>query len=419
MNHSTSRTIQVAIFDDETDRANEWKVRIDKLGENLLEVRVPDKASIQAELDQLYDRRDAIDEGQEGSKVRVALDDVDILIVDFDLRHLGEHRGFATGEEIAYAARLFSSVKLIVVVNHPDIGLNNFDLTLQRDRNLRADVYIGHEQVANPALWRSSAGHDGFAPWAWPALLDDVSSFESCLRQVQENLDTKLLPYFGFDSQETMPSREMMAFLGVSGTGVTFRQIIQIGEPPPFVRPKDLSHLIQDDTRLSTLITAILRKWIRRWVLPPQTILADAPHLAMSMPWGLNDYTSPKTWHACSTRAYESVAVTTALFRPEVAQCVFMRTEWTGRPAFFAQSARSALEANDEPLRSFDFSKVPRLRFVEDLSRFIPMDQVVEYDLTLDGQPQVRAVSNVEIIMVAEHSFDPKSVTYIPQSMLL
>jgi hypothetical protein len=77
------------------------------------------------------------------------------------------------------------------------------------------------------------------------------------------------------------------------------------------------------------------------------------------------------------------------------------------------------LEANDEPLRSFEFSKVPRLQFAEDLSRFIPTEQALEYDLTLDGQPQVRAVSKVESVTVTEHGFDPKSVTYIPQSMLL
>jgi hypothetical protein len=399
---------RVVIYDDDTERAVDWKGQLDAMHASEISVRVPTRNDVQAELDTLFNRRTAVDNDEAMSSIPCPLDEVDVLVVDYDLRHLGEHRGFATGEEIAYAARLFSKTKTIVVVNHPDIGLNNFDLTLQRDRTLKADVYVGEKQLANPALWRRDSEYEGFVPWAWPALLDDVRSFETCFDQVRYNLSSSIYSFFGFDGFDIAPSPEIMSFLAVAGADATLRHVIERGNPAPFVRPKDIEKLLRDDDRLSIVVTAVLRKWIRRWVLPPQTMLADAPHLALALPWALKEYSKEECWKALSSRASTAPEAVIAALRPEVSATAYGRLEWTGVPTFTVQSARKALESVGEPSATFDFSSVPRLLFAEDVSRFVPTADAIEYDITLDGEPQVRAVVG---------NMGP--VVYVPQSMLV
>jgi hypothetical protein len=419
MNKPENTVCHVVIYDDETPRAEEWKEKLMTMGVPGLDIRVPSHEEIQSELDELYERRKAVDDkvGIEG--IKCALDAADILVVDYDLRHLEGHRDFATGEEIAYSARLFSKVKIIVVVNHPDMGLNNFDLTLQRDRNLKADVYIGHEQIANPVLWRRNLGHDGYHPWSWPALLEDVWQFDKCLVQVRDNLDNELLRYFGLDQEETCPSPEMLAFLGIRDPETTFRQIIKNGKPPPFVRPKDEVHLLADEDRLCRVLTSVLRKWFRKWILPSQTVLADAPHLASVLPWGLSDYTNQAHWDAIPKLGTDGKHELATLFRPEALQHQFGRIEWIGRPTFFVQVIRNALETNDGLLTSFEYAKIPKILFAEDLSRFILSNTAIEYDLSLDGHSQVRAVCDPDAVPIVDRKFDPKAVIYVPQSLMV
>ncbi|MCG7985705.1 MAG: hypothetical protein JAY90_23580 [Candidatus Thiodiazotropha lotti] len=410
---------KVVIYDDETDRATEWKKMLEEMGALNINIRVPNHNEIQTELDELYHRRRSADLEEDIFETESALDDTDILIVDYDLRHLEGHRDFATGEEIAYSARLFSKVKLIIVVNHPDIGLNNFDLTFQRDANLKGDFYIGEHQIDNPTLWTQSDDFDGYHPWGWPILTEEIDLFDSCLQSIKEHLDEPFLTYFGFDRENCLPSSEMMSYLGISNTATTFKQIIEHGKPTPYARPKDKVALQNDDERLCRVLTAVLRKWLRSWVLTPQSVLADAPHIALSMPWSLNDYTNPDCWY---TLPFKSTSMATEVlnsFHDVVVQNRFERNEWIGRPVFFKEAARISLEEQSGLLDSFEFSKLPDLQFAEDLSRFVLTEDSIEYDITIAGEAQVRAVSDAATIQINNQSFHPNEVIYVPQSLMV
>ncbi|MDP2762672.1 MAG: hypothetical protein Q8O64_20110 [Sideroxyarcus sp.] len=421
MDKPTTKEYKVVIFDDETERACEWKQALLAMGMGDLVAHVPEQKEIQEALTQLHARRTAADSSTSPYEIECSLDSVDVLVVDYDLRLLEEHRGFATGEEIAYAARLFSKVKIIVVVNHPDIGLNDFDLTLQRDRNLKGDVYVGHEQIANPGLWRCNPGHNGFVPWCWPVLLEDAEHFDQCVAEVSAHWTDNILSYFGLDIDETRPSPEMLAFLGMPRGGMTFEQIFS--DPldkrtRPFVRPKDLPPLLNDQDRQSRVLTALLKKWLRRWVMPAQTVLADAPHIAVAFPWGLEDYQSEAQWKEIHSKGRCNAMNLNGIFKAEIIAHSFKLPEWVGRPAFYSQKVSIALEGAGLPLNSFEFGKLPKLLFAEDLSRFIPTDEAFEYDLTLDGQAQVRAVRKPDCTTILDTPFDPKSVVYVPQSLM-
>lgn len=421
MDKKAAKVCRVVIYDDETDRAHDWEQNLLAIKLDNFTVHVPNLDEIKVDLTHLNNRRAAADRKEAPFDIACSLDDVDVLVVDYDLRLLEDQQGFATGEEIAYASRLFSKVKIIVVVNHPDIGLNDFDLTLQRDRNLKADVYVGQEQIANPGLWRCDPGHNGFVPWSWPVLLEDVANFDQCVKQVRTHLNENILSYFRLDTDETKPSPEMLAFLGMPKVGMTFEQIFS--DPldkrtRPFVRPKDLPPLLNDQDRQSRVLTALLKKWLRRWVLPAQTVIADAPHLAVTLPWGLKEYQIQAPWMGVPVRGMSDIEKLNDIFRHEVIANSFKFTEWLGRPAFFVQKVRNALEVEGEPLKSFEFGKIPRLLFAEDMSRFLPSNEAIEYDLQLDGQAQVRAVRDPGCTSELNTQFDPKSVVYVPQSLM-
>ncbi len=414
-----TKTFNIAIFDDETARALAWREKLQAIKGISLSIQVPSHLEIYSELDQLYLRRGELAKGKTFESVPCKLDELDILIVDYDLRDLEDHRGFATGEEIAYAARLFSKVKIIVVVNHPDIGLNNFDLTLERDRNLKADLYIGEAQISNPGLWLSEPCHDSFLPWSWPCLLEDAINFDDCSDQILQNLSSPVLPNFGLESESTRPSADMMGDLGVSDLNATFKEIIEEGKPTPFVRPKDKEQLLQDNDRLSRVLTAIIKKWLRRWVIPSQTIIADAPHLAVVIPWSIKNYGDKGSWLKLTGRGMMAINEQQDVFHKSVNDLKFQRQEWIGKPGYLIQKIRIALEAVDGLIEAFNFSTVPSINFAEDLSRFIPRDETLEYNLTLDGQSQVRAVCQESAVTIQNPLFMPNDVAYVPQSMMV
>jgi len=409
---------RVMIFDDEPEKAQAWREQIEGLKVAGVEVASLSKIDIQGHLDALYGRRTEADEGKSVGDFPSALDDVDILIVDFDLRHLDDHRGFATGEEIAYAARLFSRVKIIVVVNHPNIGLNNFDLTLQRDRELRGDVYVGHKQVGNPGLWLTDPGYDGFLPWSWSVLIEDVCTFRKCAEEVAANFEKPILSYFGLDQPETSPSPDMLTYLGIKrDEDVVMSQLLNSTN---FVRPQDLKTLVKDQSRHVHVTTALLRKWFRRWLLPPQTLLADLPHLALTLPWGVLGYQDVEVWNRIAVCGRSSRPCDLArLLHPEIVGTEFAHGGWTGRPAFVVRRARAALEAQEAVLSNFQLEQMPSLAFAEDLSRFIPEDRALTYSVALDGQPQTRHVSSPDDVEIKDKRFGLSEIIYSPQSLIL
>lgn len=230
---------RVMVFDDESAKVQRLCAQLRKLALPGLEVEAPSLADAGTLLDTLYSRRKALDEGKSCWEIASPFDDIDVLLVDFDLRDLEQKRGSATGEEIAYVARLFSKVKIIVVLNHPNIGVNNFDLTLQRDREFRADFYLGFDQASNPGLWCSRAGHRGFLPWGWIPLMQEALAFSRCVEQVKQHLDAKVLHFFGLNSDDTQPSAQMLEYLGIKpGSDIAIREILR-PKSAGYVREKD------------------------------------------------------------------------------------------------------------------------------------------------------------------------------------
>jgi hypothetical protein len=412
--------MRVLIIDDESNKRRQWEKGIIDLAIPGMTLSAPGNDDIATLLTTLYNRRDANDRNEKIPDVACAFDDADVLVVDFDLRDLRDHQGFATAEEIAYSARLYSRVKIVVVVNHPVIGLDNYDLTLQRDREFKGDVYVGYRQVANPSLWIADRMHAGFSPWAWVPLTEDAATFEARVGEVRRSLDVGVLEFLDLRGLAQNLSAEMLSFLGLKkGEDVPLRQILA-RPSSTYLRARDKDSLLLDEDRLSYVLTSLLTKWIRKWIVLPQTLLVDAPHLAAFLPWSLEDYTKFESWRRLEARGGSGgLDSLNGLFKGEVFASAHTKQAWTGRPAFKISDIREQLEAAGVPGADFRSRDVPQVVFAEDVSRFIPSEDALEYTIILDGEPQIRAVCQSDRLEVVDARYGLDGIIYSPESLVL
>jgi len=412
-----SEAYKVVLIDDEEKKVDLWlnDLQALQMPQFSFERAAPDQ--VVEYLNALDKRRLAAEKDESVFDVQCEFDEADVIVVDFDLRYLRDHQGFATGEEIAYAARMFTRVAIIVVVNHPAIGPNDFDLTLQKDRDLKGDVYIGHDQIANPGLWQREPGHDSYLPWAWPVIDDDITNFDVCLKAVQDHGDANVASLLGVESQGLLPSPQIMSFLSLPQDGQLPISHIISDESRIYASYKDIKPLQCDQERCDRVTAAVLKTWLRKCVLTPQTFFADLPHLISAVPWALTNFEDEESWTAVCGRTMPDEAALKKYLRPEVLEGLIENLEWFGRPVFNVPLVRKRLEGAGIPKGPFPFSKLPKIIFAEDLSRFLTESETDEFTTDLDGQTQLRAVSNATA-KIKKRLFDPKVVIYRPQSLM-
>jgi hypothetical protein len=163
------------ICDDEHSRSIGWKKQIEKLQIDEVDVFAVEPEDIQEGIKALEIRRQMLRNKTTDTRPPCIFDAADILVLDFDLFGLENTSRFTTGEEVAYLARLYSTAKIIIILN--EFGINRFDLTLTEDVETKADLNIGSDQLCNPGLWKENA-YNGFRPWHWPGLLNEVRLFD-------------------------------------------------------------------------------------------------------------------------------------------------------------------------------------------------------------------------------------------------
>ena len=366
--------MNILILDDDQARAEDWKLEISKsLGDDA-SIKVYDNACVSRVISELHQKRL---KAREGNYQTVAeLDEIDLLIVDYDLLGLDTEgrSAWSTGAEVAYAARLMSKVGPIVVVNQ--YGTNSFDLTMRRTSPSYADLDLGSKHITSPELWKDE-GFEGFRPWHWPNLRREPSRFRELSDFVLNNLDRPVIEALGLELSDYDSPRyvspELLARLGLSHEdGMTFRQLLvgsqkEDGKYQP--NPISVFNILEKDAELvkdmpldvlSRLGAAVLSHWIERLILPNQEVIADAPHLAYQYPWTLENYESEETWKQL-VRLDKAIG-----FRPGVQDYKVMPECLVSRPAYWARQAREEMDIPG----GFSMAKVPELAFCEDSSNF-------------------------------------------------
>jgi hypothetical protein len=335
-------------------------------------------------IDSLRNRRQAARQRSPEAEGKNLLDETAILIVDYDLPTF--HDGFATGEEVAYLARCYSSCRMIIAVNqYVKRGHNYFDLTLNGMPSSFADLNLTLEHLVNPGLWNSTWSKPLFRPWYWPNLyqaLVDVDKRISALSSAN-TLDGSIMDYLRFpeDISETL-SRAVKEFLGKKENvrSVTFREFVSDSGNGLRGRDKTLS-----DKQVARIAAARISKWLEEIVLPSQSVLVDAPHLVSRFPSLLKRMKGERlTFDKTVVFGNDSDA---GIDDSSIKHARFTMKNWISRPVWFWEK----LVGNDaisEISRPWD-SEPPDVVFCEDVSRFLPRSAAREFIADLTG-PFVR-----------------------------
>lgn len=408
--------MKILILDDDQVRAEDWKHEIGKNLGGDANIVVYDNRNVGRVISELHEKRLSAREGS--YQTVVELDEIDLLIVDYDLLRLDTdgRSAWSTGAEVAYAARLMSKVGPIVVVNQ--YGTNSFDLTMRRTSPSYADLDLGSKHITSPELWKDG-DFEGFRPWHWPNLLREPSRFNDLSDFVLENLDNSVVEALGlelsdFDSPRYV-SPELLARLGLSRKGgMTFRQLLvgnqkEDGKYQP--NPISVFNILEKDAELvkdmpsdvlSRLGAAVLSHWVERLILPNQELIADAPHLAYQYPWILENHGSTDAWKELA-RLDEVVGLTPVIENYRVHPACIV-----SRPAYWAGQVKREIDVPEE----FSMANVPDLAFCEDTSSFKDKNECKSFPSDLQTFDRERWVSD-------DLSAGGEKVNYEPQAYLL
>lgn len=373
------RRLKIRIFDDEDEFSEKWSGRLrEVIPEHDVEPLSQD--DFDSTLSDLIARRSDARKNEgplsEGDRREIHLDEIDVLVVDYDLIELEDQASVLSGEDIAYLVRCYSSCKYIIILNQ--YGENPFNLKLRRPLDSFADLNIGAEQLDNDGLWHEVWPENNFRPWYWPIVPNEVESFQNCVGDLEERLSEPLLNYLGFDEEaRRFLSPESLDFISVNSTGdqpssdhedveptdVTFVEFVRSSGNG--LRPKDKAW---DEGAYRRIAASRIRRWLDGEVLASQNILVDAPHLAARLPALVPDQDDSSWKQVCTLSApdWPKHKETLERFRYE-------HRDWISRDAWKWFKIRA--QRREDELRPFWSGSRPPLVFCEDVSTFVPSER--------------------------------------------
>lgn len=330
--------------------------------------------AVEAAVRELLARRSAVrDTGSPERAVQACLfDDVDVLVLDYDLIHIDERKTRHTGEGIGRLARTFSTCGVVVVLNQfRDV---QFDLALRGHVWSYADLNLHAELVGTEGLW-SNAPWTGFRPWSWQTLSGAVGTQRSRRDVVSSHYDEPIVDVLGFQEDDVRRlSDSAFEFFWPSAQeftdlrAVTFRRFLEDVSSDRDAAAAGMA----DRDAAARFVGARVGKWLEREVLGAQDVLVDVPHLIQRYPFLLGgDYKELAAWNA-------TIHDQETMRRQLPEDCWFERPELLSRPAVWRQRFESD-EGISGRSYDFDYSDVPEFVFLEDASLFAPAEEAKEF----------------------------------------
>jgi len=369
---------KVRIFDDERRFGEQHKERVMQVG--LSEDEFDVALILLDEFEEISKsmnerRRQFRNEGRWEHDGENPLDDVSILIVDFDLFETDK---YLDAEEVAYLARCFTTCGIVVILNR--YGHNRFDLTLKDYLDSFADLDIGQDQLGNLSLWYDQK--EDFAPWYWPALPAYAREYEQRVADVERAIREKRSFWNVLDFPDDIRRILPTALVQVLGNDVEDARFDRfVVESDYGLLNKDRERVYGDEGRpsdpetISRIAAARIGKWLEWSVLPEQSILVDAPHLVERLPSLIEgDSEDIKTWNGVAKRhTAEAPNLRMGLIEPFRLKA----SHWLSKPVWFWPKVVECEDIDDvrEPWNT----RPPEWRFCEDTSRFCSEDQVVSF----------------------------------------
>ncbi len=339
------------------------------------------------------------------------VDEADVIVIDYDLL-LYSDEGDTTGSRLAYLLRCFSKCGLIVVLN--EYGTNSFDLSLRSPSEGFADLHLGDAQIGNPGLWTGS--FEGYRPWHWPSLPAARSDFEKCVEDVRENLEEPILDFLGLKRFIDWLPKSAHDFFHGSGNMEAVRFSTFVRHARGGIASKDEL----PPEYMARVAAARLLTLLNGLILPEQSILVDAPHLASRFPSLVrDDYRDIHGWNRLCDPVNEEID---GLLADVLEEHRFEKRHWLWRPAWYWPdiSKDERIAEVKDPWAVDDVEWV----FCENVSRFVPAELADDFRADVSPPFDKRFVLKREspeaLAFVGKVGSggpqDPLTVEYVPQA---
>ena len=367
-------TYTVLLCDDDPKENADWFEKLHNVAsdEHYTVHEAPAKVEIQEAIREVFARQCAMLKQRRRTPSDCLLDRADILILDYDLLYIDEDNARHTGESLAKLVRTFSNVEVVVVYNQ--FREAHFDLSLRGHPSSHADLNLHADLLDTPGLW-TDPPWDGFRPWHWQTLHRAVETQRARQRLVKNHFEAPIVEVLGMSEE---------ALLDMSDTAVGF--IAPDARDWAEIRKhtfKSFATKLGDGRRASALFdadeeaacrfaAARIGKWLERHVLGPQNVLLDLPHLIQRFPFLLgDDLAKPEVWTAAVCGGEE-------VKRRVPEGCWFEPVSVLSKPAVW--SARLLEQTGFRERRaSFNYSLVPPLVFLEDMSAFEQLQDATRF----------------------------------------
>lgn len=410
-----TRKYIIGICDDEKKNRDIWFEQLSELPEfgAQFDIRLIEAENAGSEfgnsLQALAMRRKSAREGQIDYSGGNIFDQLDLLIVDYDLI-LANHGEWITGEEVAYLARCYSQCKVIVAVNQ--FGYNPFDLNLNfYFPDTFADINLGDQQVSNPGLWVTD-WNNSFRPWYWPLIPKLISDFDLRVKDVRSNPDQTIKELLGFHEEawNLLPRDTISVFshrsLNKPFNRLTVKEVVEdslIG-----LRTKDK---VMNDEALARVAAARIGQWLDNAILSAQDILVDAPHLVERY----RSLTGTDNPSIEELNRFASIRPDYA-FDERLKPMLFEKSYWLSRPAWYWPEVSKA-EWIKEVQNPWD-ADIPDTFFCEDVSRFVPFSLTREFRINVPSVYNMRRCIDPEADAEGDWKF-LSLVEYQPSARLM
>ena len=409
------KSLEILVYDDQFDLARSWADKIKDAHSDAV-VKPANSEDFQELLTLINSRRKAWREAGDNPDTidwhEAEADTADVIVVDYDLLQYSDPVD-TTGSRLAYLLRCFSKCGFIIVLN--EFRRNVFDLRLGSPPEGFADIHIGDEQIGNPGLWQ--APFDGYRPWYWPVVPKARENFELCVKDVQDNLETRILDFLDLDRVIDWIPRRAWDFLLVKQKieEVTFKDFVKSSHGGISAKdsliPEQIARVAA--ARIVTLLNSI--------ILPEQSVLVDAPHLVSRIPsLILNQRDEIGMWNKlCNPVTHEI----DDLLVENLREYKFKQSHWLWRPAWYWPEINK-----DEGIGEVKDSRLVEdvaWVFCENISRFVPVDFVRDFRAIVSPpfiKRYVFSSNSSDADRYVSHNKsggpqDPSLVEYVPQAM--
>ncbi len=386
--------MQIRVCDDDMEIADGWVTEIRNVVPESFDVDSIKEAK--EEVSTLLKRKLAVKTKENPFDHPTMFDELDILVVDYDLLHLDKDGNRTTGEGIARLARSYSKCGAIVVMNQ--FKGPQFDLGMRGHLDSHADINVDAELIGCRALWEDIPAEGEFKPTTWTLLPDLLAAARDLAEKLSSGgMDSAIMPILGLE-EAALAELSDTAFGFLSSEAETANDLASVTVRKFLDRSLNASIVECLSNHAAELLFnfAAFRivKWLDRAVLRPMDVLIDTVHLVDRLPFVID---------LDKTDVSNSVAWAEAAAKPSERLCWDVLERFHNQPASKALGRavfdwyKITLDDEIDEMQDKYLEEPPtRFHLAEDTSRFVGKDALTRYRADFHNFGDRRAIEKLD-----------------------